>query len=72
MTKFKHQKDPSKGGHHLGLFDPITLLLDTGEAPEARPTSHKLGPAGYRGCYALKFPFKVEVILILITVKESH
>ena len=24
---FKHQKAPGEGGHHLGLFDPLTHLL---------------------------------------------
>ena len=46
--------------------------MDTGEAPEARPTSHKLGPAGYRGCYAFEESLKVEVILIrLKTIEEE-
>jgi len=49
-----NQKAPSKGGHHLGLFDPTTHLFDTGRFPGAWPTSQTLGPAGYRGCYVLK------------------
>jgi len=30
-----NQKAPSKGGHHLGLFDPTTHLFDTGRFPGA-------------------------------------
>ena len=27
-----HQKAPGKGGHHLGLFDPLTHLLGSGRS----------------------------------------
>jgi len=35
MTKFKHQKAPSKGGHHLGLFNPTTHLIWYRETPRS-------------------------------------
>ena len=40
---FDHQKAPGKGGHHLGLFDPLTHLLGSGRSG-AWPTSQNLGP----------------------------
>ena len=29
---FNYQKAPGKGGHHLGLFDPLTHLLGSGRS----------------------------------------
>ncbi len=72
----KRQKAPEflgKGGHHLYSSEAIwpynASSFDSG-GPEARPTSHSLGPAGYRGCYALEATLKVEVVLIIYDLRE--
>lgn len=61
----KRQKTPCKGGHHMGLLDPITHLCSTPGEPRKRiPPLHELGPAGYRDCYVLKrFPKEVKSMI---------
>ena len=71
VLKNKHQKTPSKGGHHLGLLDPTTHLYWFRESPGAWPTSLYWGPPVIGVAMFLKIDFQVEVILILTTDKRK-
>lgn len=67
-----HQKAPGKGGHHLGLFGPITHRRSTPGCPRsATHLTQSRGPPVTGIAMPSKVTLKVEVILTVCDQKRE-